>query len=85
MLMKSTPGLNVINVLHTAFTYVDPKCAKKDSQVKSAVSFGAFGTYERKMLMKSTPGICKARESSEAFSRQKDFEFDQSTFDRLDI
>jgi hypothetical protein len=27
------PGLNFINVLHTAFTLADPECAKKDSQV----------------------------------------------------
>jgi len=38
--------LNFINVLCTAFTHVDPKCAKKT--VKSAVSFDAFGTYEPK-------------------------------------
>jgi hypothetical protein len=40
------PGLNFIYVLRTAFMHLDPKCAKKT--VKSAVSFGAFGTYERK-------------------------------------
>jgi hypothetical protein len=40
------PGVNFINVLHTAFTHTDPECAKKT--VKSAVSFGAFGTYKRK-------------------------------------
>jgi len=45
-LLKLRPGLNFINVLRTAFTHVDPECAKKT--VKSAVSFGAFGTYERK-------------------------------------
>jgi len=42
----ATPGVNFINVLRTAFTHVDPECAKKD--VKSAVSFGTFGNYERK-------------------------------------
>ena len=41
-----TPGVNFINVLCTAFTHPDPECAKKT--VKSAVSFGAFGTYKRK-------------------------------------
>ncbi len=41
-----TSGLNFINVLCTAFIHADPECAKKT--VKSAVSFGAFGTYERK-------------------------------------
>jgi len=39
-------GLNFINVLHTDLMHVDPECAKKT--VKSAVSFGAFGTHERK-------------------------------------
>jgi len=44
-LVKLTPAVNFINVLRTAFTHVDPKCAKKT--VKSAVSFGTFGTYRR--------------------------------------
>jgi len=44
--MKLTPWLNFINILHTAFTLIVPECANKT--VKSAVSFGAFGTYERK-------------------------------------
>jgi len=43
MLMILTPGINFINILRTAFTRTDPKCAKKT--VKSAVSFGTFGTY----------------------------------------
>ncbi len=38
-------GLNFINILHTAFMLADPESTKK---VKSAVSFGAFGTYEHK-------------------------------------
>jgi hypothetical protein len=45
----TTPGLNFINILRTAFTHVDPEYAKKT--VKSAASFGAFGTYERKSCM----------------------------------
>jgi len=36
-------------VLRTAFMHVDPECAKKT--FKSAVSFGAFGTYKRKSCM----------------------------------
>jgi len=32
-----TPGLNFINVLGTAFTHIDPECAKKDSQVSSVI------------------------------------------------
>jgi len=39
-------GLNFINVLRTAFMFADPKCTKKE--VKLAVLFGTFGTYERK-------------------------------------
>jgi hypothetical protein len=39
-------GLNFINILRAAFMPSDPECAKKT--VKSAVSFGAFGIYERK-------------------------------------
>jgi hypothetical protein len=35
MLVKLTPGLKVINVLHTAFTHVDPE--KKDSQVSIVI------------------------------------------------
>jgi len=46
MLVSLTPGLNFINFLRTAFMLADPECAKKT--VKLAVSFGAFGTYERK-------------------------------------
>jgi len=46
MLMKLTPGVDFINILRTAFTHVDPECAKKT--VKAAVSFGTFGTYQRK-------------------------------------
>ncbi len=49
-------GRNFINILRTAFTRVDPECTKKT--VKSAVSFGAFGTYECKSctLVKLTLG-----------------------------
>jgi len=36
-IMQRFPGLNFINVLSTAFTHVDPKCAKKDSQVSSVI------------------------------------------------
>ena len=44
MLMKLTPGFNFINILRTAFTYVDPKCAKKDSQVNMVIlRFWALG------------------------------------------
>ncbi len=45
-LLHGRPWLNFINVLRSAFTRADPECAKKT--VKSAVLFGAFGTYGRK-------------------------------------
>ncbi len=41
-----TPGLNFINVLHTAFILVNPKSVK--NTVKSYVYFYAFGICERK-------------------------------------
>ncbi len=41
-----TPGVNFINVLHTAFALVDSKSIK--NTVKSSVCFYAFGIYERK-------------------------------------
>ncbi len=40
------PGLNFINVLHIAFTLVDPKSIK--NTVKSSVSFYSFGICGRK-------------------------------------
>jgi len=46
MLMKLTPGVNFTNVLHKAFTLVDPKSVK--NAVKSSVFFYAFGIYGRK-------------------------------------
>ncbi len=39
-------GVNVINILHTAFALVDPKSVK--NTVKSFVYFYAFGIYKRK-------------------------------------
>jgi len=56
--LSSSPGLNFINVLRTAFMLADPKCSKKT--FKLAVSFGALGPTNikaaRKMLVKLTPG-----------------------------
>ncbi len=46
MLLKSTLGVNFINVLRAAFMNEDHEFAKKT--VKSEVSFGAFWTYKRK-------------------------------------
>ncbi len=46
---KGGAGVNFINVLHTAFTLVDPKSIKHT--VKSSVTFYTFGIYERKSCM----------------------------------
>ncbi len=55
--MKSTPGLNFINVLLTAFMHAEPKSAKWYWWLNCI--FYAFGIYEcknaRRMLMKLTP------------------------------
>jgi len=55
-LVKSTPGVNFINVLWPAFTCADTKCAKKkDSQVVSL--FYAFGICARKSCLKNIDEI----------------------------
>jgi len=60
MLMKLTPGLNFINVLHTAFTPADPKGVK--SYWWLTVFFTLSGSTclkaGRKLLLKFTPGLC---------------------------
>ena len=52
------PGVNFINVLHTAFTLVDPESVKKIDNL--TVFFMLLGSPSikavRRMLMKSTPG-----------------------------
>ncbi len=58
--MKSTPGVNFINILSIVFALVDLESLK--NTVKSSVSFYAFGIYECKscilrMLMKLSPGV----------------------------
>jgi hypothetical protein len=37
LIERERSGLNIINVLHTAFTNVDLKYAKKESQVSSVI------------------------------------------------
>ena len=61
MLVKSTPGLNFINVLRTAFTHVDPECVKRYWWLDWVLMlWGATGVKAvQKMLMKLTPGyVC---------------------------
>jgi len=57
-LMKLTPGLNFISILHTALARKDPKSIKRQS---SHLSFCAFGIYAHKlhikMLVKLTWGV----------------------------
>jgi hypothetical protein len=59
MLMESTPGLNFINVLRTAFTLVDSE------SIKNTYNLTAFFTLlestsikvVRRILMELTPGV----------------------------
>jgi len=59
MLMKLAPGLNFINVQHTAFTPADRKSVKNNQVVKL---FYAFVIYERKSCSKNVGKIDTWRE-----------------------
>jgi len=57
MMMNLTPGVNLTNILHTAFTFVDPKSAKKTN--KDLTVFFVLSGFARvkaahKMLVKLT-------------------------------
>jgi len=60
MLLKSTPGVNFINVLSTTFTLGDPKSVKK-IQLSHKYLFTHSGSASVKavhrMLVKLSPGI----------------------------
>jgi len=60
MLIKLTPGVNFINIIHTAFTRADPKSVKK-----TVIFFTLLGSTSIKavlrMLMKLTAAIVKFR------------------------
>ncbi len=58
MLVKSTPGLNFINVLRTAFTRVDPKSVRIQSNPQYLFTLlgSTCAKAARRTLMKSTPG-----------------------------
>ncbi len=58
-LMKLTPGLNFINVLHTAFTHVDPESVRIQSNPQYLFTLlGSTGAKAvRRKLMKLTPGV----------------------------
>ncbi len=69
--MKLTPGLDVINILRTAFTPVDPKSVK--NTVKLSIFFMLLGSTRAKavckILMKWTlwvdfPKLCAPSEKS---------------------
>jgi hypothetical protein len=68
MLVKLTPELNFINILHTAFTPVAPKSVRIQSSRQYL--FTLFGSTSAKaarlMLMKLTPADV---ESSSTFER----------------
>ena len=60
MLMKLTPGLNFINIQHTAFTLTDSKRVKIQSSCQSFFMLSGSTNVKavHKMLMKLTPGCC---------------------------
>jgi len=59
MLMKLTPGVNFINILHTAFTLVDPNSLNKIDNL--TVFFTLLGSAcvkaVHRTLMKLSPGV----------------------------
>jgi len=56
MLVKSSPGVNFINVLHEAITRADPKCVKMT--IKMSVFFAlTLGKAACKIVVKLTPVI----------------------------
>jgi len=59
MLMELTPGLNVINVLRTAFTLADPECTKNSYNFTVFLMLLGFVQVKaaQRMLMKLTPGF----------------------------
>ncbi len=58
MLMKLTPGVDFINVLHTAFTLVDPKSIKRYWRLDWVLTLSGSTSSKdvRRMLIKVTPG-----------------------------
>jgi len=57
--VESTPGVNFINILSTAFALADPESVKKINNLNVfftlLVSVGVKGVHRR--LMKSSPGV----------------------------
>ncbi len=53
--MSSRSSVNFTNVLHVAFTLIDPKSVK--NTVKSSVSFYAFGICKHKSCMENVDEI----------------------------
>jgi len=58
MLMKSTPGVDFINILCTAFMLVDPKSVKRYWQLDWVLTLSGSASAKavRRTLMKLTPG-----------------------------
>ena len=63
------PGVNFINVLRKLLFPKIPNVQKKT--VKSAVSFGAFGTYERKSCTYNVGEIDRPHVSLQMFTLSK--------------
>jgi len=53
MLMKLSPGINLINILRKAFTYADPKSAKKT--VGLTIVFALSGSARVKASLQEWP------------------------------
>ena len=62
MLVKSTPGLNFINILRTAFTLVDPQSIKIQLSHQCLFMLLGFTSVKavRRTLMKLSPAHIKA-------------------------
>jgi len=68
MLVKLTPGVNLISILLEAFICADPKSAKRQSSCQCLFALWGFSSViaTRKMLVKLTPGLSDTGRSVEA-------------------
>jgi hypothetical protein len=59
MLMKSTPGVNFINILRTAFMLIDPKSIKKIDNLTDFFTLLGSARLKavRRTLIKLSPGV----------------------------
>jgi hypothetical protein len=76
MLMKLKSGLNFINILRTAFTHVDPKSIRIQSNPQYFFTLlgSTCAKVARKMLMKLTSGLHRLAHQPLQSSSLKDIE-----------